>query len=131
MKLVNVSTALCILFRLKLKIKSLEAENAEYKLEITEINKDRKYRTTKLNNQLSKFKDLHQDAIEETTELMDEVLKLKQSVEKSEAIIDAQDVTLKQKRKDFDNLQSRLADAERRASNIFKEKINVQKQFFS
>lgn len=106
----------------------MENVNEEFKMEINDIKKDRHYKTSKLNDQLVRFKELHNDAIEETTELMDEVLKLKQSLEKSEAIIDAQDNQLIQKRKDVDNYEKKLVETEKRVSNIFKEKLSLQEQ---
>ena len=59
-------------YRLQLQIKSLETSNEEYKMEISDIKKDRHYRTSKLSTQLAKFKELHNDAMEESEELMDE-----------------------------------------------------------
>ena len=115
--------------RLQLKVKQLSSLNKEYEKKIKEISKDRHYRTTKLNEQLSKFKELHTDAIEETTELMDEVLKLKRSLEKSEAVCDAHEHALMQKRKDVSNLERQLFENEKRVSNIFKEKLELQNQF--
>ena len=106
----------------------MENLNEEYKVEIGDIKKDRHYKTSKLSTQLAKFKELHNDAMEETGELMDELLKLKQASEKSEAIIDAQDNQLIQKRKDINNLHRKLAETEKRVSKIFKEKISLQTQ---
>ena len=52
------------------------------------------------------------------------IIKIKTSFRKSEAIIDAQDNQLIQKRKDIDNLHRKLAETENRVSKIFKEKYH-------
>jgi len=114
--------------QLTLQLQSAQRMNEEYEAQIKDITKDRTYKTTKLNNQLDKFKLLHQDAMEETTELMDEVLNLKQSLEKSEALIDAQDHQLQEKRKDIDMLRRQAMEGETRVANILKEKISIQSQ---
>eukprot|EP01083_Nonionella_stella_P113338 334097_1 len=111
---------------LTLSLKSAQNQIDEYKMEIGDITKDRHYKTTKLSKQLTRFRELHKDAKDETTELMDEVLKLKQSLDKSEAIMDAQNHQLSQKRKDVDALRKDLMERDRKVSTIFNEKASLQ-----
>eukprot|EP01083_Nonionella_stella_P013942 39233_1 len=111
---------------LKLNIKSLESLNDEYRMEIGDMRKERHFKATKLNDELDKFKQLQVQSKSESSGLVEEVLKFKQSAEKSEALIDALDHQLAERRKDMDSLQRELVDKERRVSSVFKEKTALQ-----